>query len=652
VGYPGLKLRSLRRPPAGAGASLSAGVVALVIQGDGSGDAAATSTSNTVNVVDFDTVNNTLIERFFGHTNGSVAGRVYGTPAISRSGKIIAVSGNTNANVINQYERGAGGSYTASASETGGTTLTNSPTTITYDAAGTDGEPLNVFGLRRNAGSGVVRYYRRTNTSSAWTSFSAGTTGTVVPIGAYLADTADRFLAVNAASTQLAQILRKSDLGLVVNIGSPSGTPNGGAANADATRFVFGLTASPWVSGRDLTPPTTLTTSNPPTTGFPVNPAAAPWDVAISPDGSMCGAVGAGRVWLWGRVGGTWERHSTTLIDASAVDGSLAFVANASTAPTHVVVCTGGGSGIAKQVRAYEIRSTSISQVASLTVGQIPRRMRASYVTPPAPLGGTRAWVPERDLRANVALWLDASDAATISLSGSNVTQWSDKSGFQRHASQATGANQPTYVASNSVGKTCIRFAGGAAFLQTPDDIPLTRTSVFVVQRKASGSGSVNQAVYSDGRCSSANAQDSIQLGETNLGDGSYTPRFSRSGPAVATTSPGAWAENVDSILYAGNLASTVVAGINATTSSAAASGIPNNGPLPVRVGAGFVTTSAASAVGVPYFGDIYEILVATSDLTADEVDRIHGYLAHKWGIASSLPVAHPFRSSPPTVAT
>ncbi len=652
MGYPGLKLRSLRRPTAGPGATLAAGVVALVIQGDGSGDAAATSASNTVNVIEFDSVNNLLTERFFGQPVGSVAGRVYGVPAISRSGRLVGVSGNTNTNVINTYARNADGTYSLAASQTGGTTLTNSPTTITYDAAGTDGEPLNAFGLRRGTSSGVVRYYRRTNTASAWTSFSAGTTGTTVPIGAHLADTADRYLGVNAASTQLAQILRKSDLGLVVNIGSPGGTPNGAAINAEATRFVFGLTASPWVSGRDLTPPTTLTTVNPPTTGFPVNIAAAPWDVAMSSDGSMCAAIRAGRIWVWGRVGGAWERHSYTLVDASAVDGSLAFVGSPSTSPTHLVVCTGGGSGVAKQVRAYEIRSTTLNQVATLTVTQIPRRMRSSYMTPPASLGGTRAWVPERDLRANVSLWLDASDAGTISLSGSNVTQWSDKSGFARHASQATGANQPTYVASNSVGKPCIRFAGGSAFLQTPDDVPLTRTSVFVVQRKASGSGSVNQAVYSDGRCSSANAQDSIQLGETNLGDGSYTPRFSRSGPALATTSPGAWAENVDSILYAANLASTVVAGINATTSSAAASGSPNNGPLPVRVGSGFVTTSAASAVGVPYYGDVYEVLVVTSDLTTDEVDRIHGYLAHKWGIASSLPLAHPYRSAAPTVAT
>ena len=46
---------------------------------------------------------------------------------------------------------------------------------------------------------------------------------------------------------------------------------------------------------------------------------------------------------------------------------------------------------------------------------------------------------------SGLALWLDAADSNTIVLSGSNVSQWNDKSGNARHMSNATLANTPTY---------------------------------------------------------------------------------------------------------------------------------------------------------------------------------------------------------------
>lgn len=42
----------------------------------------------------------------------------------------------------------------------------------------------------------------------------------------------------------------------------------------------------------------------------------------------------------------------------------------------------------------------------------------------------------------NLVLWLDASDAATVLLSGGKVAQWNDKSGQENHAVQATDNNR------------------------------------------------------------------------------------------------------------------------------------------------------------------------------------------------------------------
>ncbi len=53
---------------------------------------------------------------------------------------------------------------------------------------------------------------------------------------------------------------------------------------------------------------------------------------------------------------------------------------------------------------------------------------------------GAVGWTPAQ---LSTALWLDAADAGTITLNGSTVSQWNDKSGNGRNATQSTAANQP-----------------------------------------------------------------------------------------------------------------------------------------------------------------------------------------------------------------
>ena len=77
-------------------------------------------------------------------------------------------------------------------------------------------------------------------------------------------------------------------------------------------------------------------------------------------------------------------------------------------------------------------------------------------------LGSTQVypWTPAL-LGADLALWLDAADADTITLNGSNVSQWDDKSGNGRNVSQAVAAQQPAYDAVNKI----ITFDGSNDYL-------------------------------------------------------------------------------------------------------------------------------------------------------------------------------------------
>lgn len=70
---------------------------------------------------------------------------------------------------------------------------------------------------------------------------------------------------------------------------------------------------------------------------------------------------------------------------------------------------------------------------------------------------------------AGLALWLDASDASTISLDVSNnVSQWNDKSGNARHAAQANALLRPAWGTQTQNGKNLIvTDAAGATRLVT-----------------------------------------------------------------------------------------------------------------------------------------------------------------------------------------
>lgn len=65
----------------------------------------------------------------------------------------------------------------------------------------------------------------------------------------------------------------------------------------------------------------------------------------------------------------------------------------------------------------------------------------------------------------NAVLWLDASDLGSISSSGSNVTQWNDKSGAANHFAQGTIGSQPQTGTSSVNGLNTLTFSGSQHLL-------------------------------------------------------------------------------------------------------------------------------------------------------------------------------------------
>lgn len=80
---------------------------------------------------------------------------------------------------------------------------------------------------------------------------------------------------------------------------------------------------------------------------------------------------------------------------------------------------------------------------------------------------------------AGLALWLDASDASSITDSSGLVSQWNDKSGNARHMTQATGGLQPSTGVVTQNGLNVLRFENGKRMART--SFPITNTFTVLV---------------------------------------------------------------------------------------------------------------------------------------------------------------------------
>jgi hypothetical protein len=214
-------------------------------------------------------------------------------------------------------------------------------------------------------------------------------------------------------------------------------------------------------------------------------------------------------------------------------------------------------------------------------------------------------------------LWLDADDAATLTLNGSTVSKWNDKSGNGRHALQATVAAMPTYTTAGLGGKSVVTF-DGTDMLNTPSFI-LGNTVVTVARRSARIQPVVEGA--------NVGSHDRGLWG-LQSGSNDFTTHLNygiNGGPLNATNADG-FPINVPQIV-----SQTVAKGMVATTASI------------WRIGGG-------SSGYVPLNGFISEMVATSSLLSTADRQRLEGYLAWKWGLQANLPADHPFRNNPPTV--
>lgn len=215
--------------------------------------------------------------------------------------------------------------------------------------------------------------------------------------------------------------------------------------------------------------------------------------------------------------------------------------------------------------------------------------------------------------------WYDTSDDAYLTLVGSAITQFLDRSGRGNHTNvQGTTTRRPTRSLDQINGLQAATFDGGDV-LDLPStlfSLPNNDNTIIIVAKQATVSGNlerfINMSEGSSGRYNLGYATTSGNVAwASNAGGSGVTSR------GVTTTQ-----FNMFSCFREGATLSISTAGGDANTSANGADedGI-DSGQIGAERTANYVT------------GAISEILMFDSKLTAEDFLQVEIYLANKWGL-------------------
>lgn len=229
-----------------------------------------------------------------------------------------------------------------------------------------------------------------------------------------------------------------------------------------------------------------------------------------------------------------------------------------------------------------------------------------------------------------LALWLDATDAASITKDGSNkLSQWSDKSGNGRNFVQATGALQPTYNATGLNSLPAMVFS--SSVIAPASAMSVTLGSTYWV---LSPNSSISAATSPAQIILRANGTSFISLGVTSgsLTNEILTYNTQASGHFSSYTSGAASISNTGHVL-------TLTP--NATSGATAAAIYLDGGSnLTSQVVNSYSQQTAVQFIGAnnatpdnPFTGAISEILMFTTIHTAGDRVQVERYLGSKYGI-------------------
>ena len=221
--------------------------------------------------------------------------------------------------------------------------------------------------------------------------------------------------------------------------------------------------------------------------------------------------------------------------------------------------------------------------------------------------------------------WWDADDASTITVTGSGVSTWADKSGNGLNATQGNDSQRPL---------TGGRTIGGLNALEFDDDgLNFTTFDLMVGNKEAYAVFHQDDAQDMTILGGGGNSQMSVMSNQTLRlwkGGNPYNANTQVGTVPVATDNMAGWLAHADFKKFSVNGALTIT----------------NDTPAGRDMNVQQIGRSQyANADGL-----IGEIVVTSGTLSADDRARMEGYLAWKWGTQASLPSGHAYELAAPTI--
>jgi hypothetical protein len=234
-----------------------------------------------------------------------------------------------------------------------------------------------------------------------------------------------------------------------------------------------------------------------------------------------------------------------------------------------------------------------------------------------AATGGVAGGFSPDDI-AGLLAWYDASDAATVTVAGSDVTDWDDKSGNGHHL--ANGSNYPIYTDTLN-GLNVITFEGSDHLTDSPDFIyDAGSVTVFVVIASTSGNTIFSETnPGNDWPLLNARYTDATSLFDVLIRNSSGAADVDAfvNGDA-ATGGVFRYTDTGSSIQLAWNTAPGVAVSYTRTT----------------WTGASFTLGRRLRSTDSEGFGgDIAEFIAYDSVLSSDDITDVEDYLIAKWGV-------------------
>ena len=263
----------------------------------------------------------------------------------------------------------------------------------------------------------------------------------------------------------------------------------------------------------------------------------------------------------------------------------------------------------------------------------------------------SQLWTPANLPVGRLSFWQDAFDLSSIILQ-SGVSQWSDKSGNNRHFTQSVADNQPSYSSTAFFGLPGITFDGVNDSLQLAgisSQITNQTHGVYWVFHRISGNsgGSGYNPTISPKIVNNAEGGALHYVKSNNFG-ASY-PYFYQ---------PGASSYELFSGTQYNNTTGYVMSFQANAPSGATAWSVHRNGTLEGNTNAidtpntnneGYVL---AHQIGYNrYLNGVFAEVLMIQNVTGLIRNLVEGYLAWKWNLQANLPTAHPFRNRPPLIS-